>query len=147
MDFDNIMLLKKNIIKIIKHDKKTKNIVECWEGDRLKIFNIDKISHKYSNTKVPLYRFFYNFDKENIIEKIETINNSEENIITRNNHYNVIYKCIKTGPTYGAFFEKTLTIKRPISWTPTVIYVQMVQLKWANLLVQHANALRPIMLC
>ena len=24
-------------------------------------------------------------------------------------------------PTYGAFFEKTVSMKRPISWTPTVL--------------------------
>lgn len=104
MDSDNIMLLKNNIIKIIKNDKKTKNVIECWEGDRLKIFNIDKISHKYSNTKVPLYRFFYNSD----IENIETRSNNKENIITRNNYYNIIYKCISCNAVHNVSLNNIL---------------------------------------
>ena len=78
MDLDDIMLFKKNIIMIEKYDKNTREILHIWERDSLSLFSIDKIVHKYSNTKVPLYRFF--FDKQDII--------------TRNNHYNVTYKCI-----------------------------------------------------
>lgn len=78
MDLNDIMLLKKNIIMIEKCDKNTKEILQTWERDNLTLFSIDKIVHKYSNTKVPLYRFI--FDKQDII--------------TRNNHYNVTYKCI-----------------------------------------------------
>ena len=62
---------------IEKCDKNTKEILQTWERDNLSLFSIDKIVHKYSNTKVPLYRFF-----------------DKQDIITRNNHYNVTYKCI-----------------------------------------------------
>ena len=88
MDLNNIMLLKKNILKIEKNDKYSKEIIQTWEKDDLNLFSIDKIVHKYSNTKVPLYRFFFN--KNNIL----TSTGHEENIITRNNHYNITYKCI-----------------------------------------------------
>ena len=54
------MLLKKNIIKIEKNNKENKSIVNFWEGGELDLFSINKIPHKYSNTKVPLYRFFFN---------------------------------------------------------------------------------------
>ena len=77
MDLQTIMLLKKNIIKIVEKKRGV-----CWEGDKLQEFTINKISHKYSNTKVPLYRFFYKSLKD-------------FEIITRNNHYDVTYKCIK----------------------------------------------------
>ena len=69
MDLTNIELLKNNIISI--ECKKNKIKYDT------KIFNIDKIVHKYSNTGVPLYRFF---------------NNNE--IITKNNHFIIEYKCI-----------------------------------------------------
>lgn len=88
MDLDTIMLLKKNIIKIELNEKKNNNILKIWENDDLDFFSINKITHKYSNTKVPLYRFFYN--KNNTSD----FYNYEENIITRNNHYNITYKCI-----------------------------------------------------
>lgn len=71
MDINNIQLLKKNIICI-----ENNNFLK-WENKDLAKFNIDKIVHKYSNTGIPLYRFF--FDNE---------------VITRNNHYIVSYKCI-----------------------------------------------------
>ena len=75
MDLQTIMLLKGNIMKI--GDKIRDNIiVECGAECGAE-FSIDKIVHKSSNTKVPLYRFFIN-----------------GKIITRNNHYNVTYKCI-----------------------------------------------------
>ena len=88
MDLNNIMLLKKNIIKIEKVDKIMKNTIEVWINDDLKLFSINKILHKYSNTKVPLYRFYFN--KNNSLNFID----NEENIITRNNHYNITYKCL-----------------------------------------------------
>jgi transcription elongation factor Elf1 len=88
MEENSIMLLKKNIIKIEKINKENKNIIKFWEGVELELFSINKITHKYSNTKVPLYRFFFNNNNcSNFIDY-------EENIITRNNHYNVSYKCI-----------------------------------------------------
>lgn len=88
MEENTIMLLKKNIIKIEKNNKENKGIIKFWEGDELDLFSINKITHKYSNTKVPLYRFFFNNNNcSNFIDY-------EENIITRNNHYNIIYKCI-----------------------------------------------------
>lgn len=68
MDKYQTQLLYNNIIKI--EDK----ILGLQD---LKNFKIDTIIHKYSNTKVPLYRFFKN-----------------DNIITRNNNINVTYKCI-----------------------------------------------------
>ena len=73
MDYKSIELLKKNIISI---ECKKKNTNEQMRYD-INLFNIDKIIHKYSNTGVPLYRFFY-----------------ENEVITRNNHYVVEYKCI-----------------------------------------------------
>lgn len=88
MDTNTIMLLKKNILKIEKFDKINKNILEIWENNNLDLFSINKIIHKYSNTKAPLYRFFFN--NNNCSDFI----NYEKNIITRNNHYNVTYKCI-----------------------------------------------------
>ena len=88
MEETTIMLLKKNIIKIEKNNKENKSIVNFWEGNELDLFSINKITHKYSNTKVPLYRFFFNNNNcSNFIDY-------EENIITRNNHYNITYKCI-----------------------------------------------------
>lgn len=89
MDFNNIMLLKKNIIKIENNNKNSKEVLETWENDRLALFSINKIVHKYSNTKAPLYRFFFNKNS------VDNFTEFEENIITRNNHYNVTYKCIK----------------------------------------------------
>tara|TARA_Y100000389_G_scaffold197561_2_gene232390 strand:- start:3204 stop:4442 length:1239 start_codon:yes stop_codon:yes gene_type:complete len=91
MDLDDIMLLKKNIIKIEKIDKTSKESVENWEGDDLALFSINMITHKYSNTKVPLYRFFYNYNRRDNFIQDETM------IITRNNHYNITYKCINCG--------------------------------------------------
>ena len=88
MEENSIMLLKKNILKIEKINKENKNIIQIWEEQELEKFSINKITHKYSNTKVPLYRFFYN--KNNCSNFIDY----EENIITRNNHYNITYKCI-----------------------------------------------------
>ena len=85
MDSNDIMLLKKNIIKIEKLDKNIKNIINIWEKDDLKLFSINKIANKYSNTKVPLYRFFFS----------NNFTDDDKNIITRNNHYNITYKCIK----------------------------------------------------
>ena len=88
MEENTIMLLKKNIIKIEKNNKENKSIVNFWEGGELDLFSINKIPHKYSNTKVPLYRFFFNNNNcSNFIDY-------EENIITRNNQYNITYKCI-----------------------------------------------------
>ena len=99
MEDNTIMLLKKNIIKIEKNiikieknnkenNKENKSIIKFWEGNELELFSINKITHKYSNTKVPLYRFFFNNNNcSNFIDY-------EENIITRNNHYNITYKCI-----------------------------------------------------
>ena len=88
MEDNTIMLLKKNIIKIEKNNEENKNIIKFWEGNELDTFSINKITHKYSNTKVPLYRFFFNNNNcSNFIDY-------EENIITRNNHYNITYKCI-----------------------------------------------------
>ena len=58
MEENSIMLLKKNIIKIEKINKENKNIIKFWEGVELELFSINKITHKYSNIKVPLYRFF-----------------------------------------------------------------------------------------
>ena len=89
MDLNNIMLLKKNIIKIENNYKNSKEVLETWENDRIALFSINKIVHKYSNTKAPLYRFFFNKNS------VEDFTEFEENIITRNNHYNVTYKCIK----------------------------------------------------
>lgn len=89
MDLTNIMLLKKNIIKIENNNKNSKEVLETWENDRLALFSINKIQHKYSNTKVPLYRFFFNKNST------DNFTEFEENIITRNNHYNITYKCIK----------------------------------------------------
>ena len=89
MDLNNIMLLKKNIIKIENNDKNSKEVLEIWEKDDLALFSINKIAHKYSNTKVPLYRFFFNKNSKS------NFTDFEENIITRNNHYNITYKCIK----------------------------------------------------
>ena len=69
MDLASIDLLKKNIISI-----------ECKKNNikyDTKFFSIDKIVHKYSNTGVPLYRFF---------------NNNE--IITKNNNFIIEYKCL-----------------------------------------------------
>ena len=89
MDLNNIMLLKKNIIKIENNDKNNKEVLETWENDRLGLFSINKIVHKYSNIKGPLYRFFLNKNST------DNFTEFEENIITRNNHYNITYKCIK----------------------------------------------------
>ena len=89
MDLNNIMLLKKNIIKIENNDKNSKEVLETWENDRIALFSINKIVHKYSNTKAPLYRFFLNKNS------VDNFTEFEENIITRNNHYNITYKCIK----------------------------------------------------
>ena len=89
MNLNNIMLLKKNIIKIENYDKNSKELLETWENDRLALFSINKIVHKYSNTKVPLYRFFLNKNS------VDNFTEFEENIITKNNHYNITYKCIK----------------------------------------------------
>lgn len=94
MDLNNIKILKNNIKKIEKRDKKTKQLLETWENKELKKFNISTIAHKYSNTKVPLYRFFYNENEDWENGFIE------ENIITRNNHYNVTYKCINCDVIY-----------------------------------------------
>lgn len=88
MDLKNIETLKNNIKKIEKKDKKTKKTLEIWENNNLYKFNISSIAHKYSNTKVPLYRFFYNENKDWKNGFIE------ENIITRNNYYFVTHKCI-----------------------------------------------------
>ena len=88
MDLNNIMLLKKNIIKIENNDKNSKEVLETWENDRIALFSINKIVHKYSNIKAPLYRFFFNKNS------VDNFTEFEENIITRNNHYNVTYKCI-----------------------------------------------------
>lgn len=89
MDLNNIMLLKKNIIKIENNHKNTKEVLETWENNRIALFSINKIVHKYSNTKAPLYRFFFNKNS------VDNFTEFEENIITRNNNYNVTYKCIK----------------------------------------------------
>ena len=89
MDLNNIMLLKKNIIKIENTHKNSKEVLETWENNRLGLFSINKIIHKYSNTQAPLYRFFFNKNS------IDNFTEFEENIITRNNHYNITYKCIK----------------------------------------------------
>ena len=89
MDLNNIMLLKKNIIKIENNDKNSKEVLETWENDGIALFSINKIVHKYSNTKAPLYRFFLNRNS------LDNFTEFEENIITRNNHYNVTYKCTK----------------------------------------------------
>ena len=88
MDLNNIMLLEKNIIKIENNDKNSKEVLETWENDGIALFSINKIAHKYSNTKAPLYRFFFNKNS------VDNFTEFEENIITRNNHYNVTYKCI-----------------------------------------------------
>ena len=75
MDIDTIIKLKKNI-KSIKLIIKESN--KEWKNEDItSSFDIDKIAHKYSNTKIPLYRFFYN-----------------KAIITRNNHYIVTYQCL-----------------------------------------------------
>lgn len=82
MDTDTIKLLKKNIICI--EEKREGQGREEREGEEREKreglsypFDINKIVHKYSNTGVPLYRFFFNNE-----------------VITRNNHYLVTYKCI-----------------------------------------------------
>lgn len=102
MDLTNIEILKNNIKKIEKKDKKTKEIIEKWENEKLNKFNISTIIHKYSNTKVPLYRFFYKEDedwKDGYIEK---------NIITRNNHYNITYKCINCDAIHNVSLNNIL---------------------------------------
>jgi len=65
--YRNILL--NNIIEI--KNKKTNDLLD------LSKLKIDKLVHMYSNTKVPVYRFIY-----------------EENIIKKNNDYQIKYKCI-----------------------------------------------------
>jgi hypothetical protein len=70
MDQKSIELLKKNLIYFESKKEKEKEYI-------LSDFKIDKIVHKYSNTGIPIYRFFYKND-----------------IITKNNDLIVKYKCI-----------------------------------------------------
>lgn len=83
MDIDTIIKLKKNIkcIKLIikesNNESNNESYKEWKNEDITSNFDIDKITHKYSNTKIPLYRFFYN-----------------KEIITRNNNYIVTYQCL-----------------------------------------------------
>lgn len=72
MDNKNIKTLQDNIISI----NLNKEYNNSKEYD-INCFNINKIVHKYSNTSIPLYRFFYN-----------------EELITKNNNYVITYKCI-----------------------------------------------------
>ena len=87
MDIKTIIQLKKNI-KCIKlaikesnnesNNESNKESYKEWKNEDISSsFDIDKIAHKYSNTKIPLYRFFYN-----------------KEIITRNNNYIVTYQCL-----------------------------------------------------
>lgn len=69
MEEHNINILLENIIEI--KNKKTNELL-----DLTKLY-IDKIVHKYSNTKLPIYRFIYN-----------------DNIIKKNNDYQIKHKCI-----------------------------------------------------
>lgn len=69
MNLAEINKLKSNICSIL--DKKDNSYVD------LNTLTIDNIVHKYSNTKVPLYRFIIN-----------------DCIIKKNNHYMVNYKCL-----------------------------------------------------
>lgn len=68
MDYKSIELLQNNIL-----------CIECKKNERYNIedFTIDRIAHKYSNTGIPIYRFFYKKD-----------------VITKNNNYILTYKCI-----------------------------------------------------
>ena len=72
MDYKNIDLLKKNLI-CIECSKEKYDTKEFDTSD----FTIDKIIHKYSNTGIPIYRFFY-----------------KDEIITKNNHFLLKYKCL-----------------------------------------------------
>ena len=60
MDIDTIIKLKKNIkcIKLIIKESNNESYKEWKNEDITSNFDIDKITHKYSNTKIPLYRFF-----------------------------------------------------------------------------------------
>ena len=69
MEEYHINILLNNVIEV--KNKKTDEIL-----DLTKLY-IDKIAHIYSSTKVPVYRFIY-----------------EENIIKKNNDYQIKYKCI-----------------------------------------------------
>ena len=69
MDEENRILLKNNLIKIFH---KTTN-----EELDITTISIQKIIHKNSNTKEPVYRIFHN-----------------ETCLTKNNKFCVIYKCI-----------------------------------------------------
>jgi hypothetical protein len=64
-----INILLENIIEV--KNKKTEEALD------LSKLCIDKIAHMYSNTKVPVYRFFY-----------------KENLIKKNNDYQIKHKCI-----------------------------------------------------
>jgi hypothetical protein len=64
-----INILLENIIEV--KNKKTEETLD------LSKLCIDKIAHMYSNTKVPVYRFFY-----------------KENLIKKNNDYQIKHKCI-----------------------------------------------------
>lgn len=69
MEEYHINILLNNVIEV--KNKKTNEIL-----DLTKLY-IDKITHMYSNTKVPVYRFIYN-----------------DNIIKKNNDYQIKHKCI-----------------------------------------------------
>ena len=69
MEEYHINILLNNVIEV--KNKKTDETL-----DLTKLY-IDKIAHMYSSTKVPVYRFIY-----------------EENIIKKNNDYQIKYKCI-----------------------------------------------------
>lgn len=69
MEEYHINILLNNVIEV--KNKKTDETL-----DLTKLY-IDKIAHMYSNAKVPVYRFIY-----------------EENIIKKNNDYQIKYKCI-----------------------------------------------------
>ena len=69
MEEYHINILLNNVIEV--KNKKTDETL-----DLTKLY-IDKIAHMYSNTKVPVYRFFY-----------------KENLIKKNNDYQIKHKCI-----------------------------------------------------
>ena len=69
MNIEEIKKLKRNISRIYKNDD-----TESIHQNRVKI---EKITHKYSNTKVPVYRFFI-----------------DDIVIKKNNKYKVEYLCI-----------------------------------------------------
>lgn len=56
-------------------------VVNKLTGNEITV-TLDKIAHKYSNTKVPIYRFFH-----------------DGVVITKNNHYECSYDCLVCGRT------------------------------------------------